>query len=100
MPRANQHNKSERANRFPEWVEPMAATLTQERFTGPEWSFERKFDGIRMLAFRHGTSVRLLSRNRLRQNCPLVAEAIAKLPLRDVILDGELTWGKEGVVYH
>ena len=21
---------------FPEWVEPMAATLTQERFVGPE----------------------------------------------------------------
>ena len=37
---------------FPEWVEPMAATLTQERFTGPEWIFERKFDGIRLLAFK------------------------------------------------
>jgi len=22
--------------RVPEWIEPMAATLTQERFTGPE----------------------------------------------------------------
>jgi ATP-dependent DNA ligase len=40
---------------FPEWLEPMAATLTQERFAGPEWIFERKFDGIRLLAFRHGT---------------------------------------------
>ena len=27
---------------FPEWVEPMAATLTQERFSGPEWIFERQ----------------------------------------------------------
>ena len=26
---------------FPEWVEPMAATLTYERFEGPEWLFER-----------------------------------------------------------
>ena len=33
----------------------MAATLTQERFTGPEWIFERKYDGIRLLAFRNGT---------------------------------------------
>ena len=24
---------------LPEWVEPMAATLTQERFAGPEWIF-------------------------------------------------------------
>ena len=53
---------------FPEWVEPMAATLTQERFTGPEWIFERKLDGIRLLAFKHGPDVRLLSRNRLPQN--------------------------------
>jgi ATP-dependent DNA ligase len=30
----------------------MSATLTQERFTGPEWIFERKFDGIRLLAFK------------------------------------------------
>jgi ATP-dependent DNA ligase len=40
---------------FPEWMVPMAATLTQERFTGPEWTFERKLDGIRLLAFRQGT---------------------------------------------
>jgi ATP-dependent DNA ligase len=85
---------------FPEWVEPMAATLTQERFIGPEWTFERKFDGIRLLAFRHGTDVHLLSRNRLPQNCPPITEAIAKLPLGDVILDGEITWGKAGMVYH
>ena len=50
---------------FPDWLEPMAATLTQERFTGPEWIFERKFDGIRLLAFKQGTDVRLFSRNRL-----------------------------------
>jgi ATP-dependent DNA ligase len=85
---------------FPEWVEPMAATLTQERFTGPEWIFERKFDGIRLLAFRHGTNVRLLSRNQLPQNYPAIAEAIANLPLRDVILDGEVTWGEAGMAYH
>ena len=84
---------------FPEWVEPMAATLTQERFTGPEWIFERKFDGIRLLAFKHGPDVRLLSRNRLPQNIyPSVVEAIANLPVHDVILDGEVTgvWGRQG----
>ena len=52
---------------FPDWLEPMAATLTQERFTGPEWVFERKFDGIRLIAFKQGTDVRLFSRNRLPQ---------------------------------
>jgi ATP-dependent DNA ligase len=77
---------------FPEWVVPMAATLTQERFAGPEWIFERKFDGIRMLAFKNGADVKLYSRNRLAQNYPAVAEAIANLPVHDVILDGEAAW--------
>jgi ATP-dependent DNA ligase len=85
---------------FPEWVEPMAATLTQERFTGPEWIVERKLDGIRLLAFKNGSDVRLLSRNRLPQNLPTIAEAIASLPARDVILDGEVTWGEPTVAYH
>jgi bifunctional non-homologous end joining protein LigD len=78
----------------------MAATLTQERFTGPDWIFERKFDGIRLLAFRQGTDVRLLSRNRLPQNCPPIAAAIANLAVHDLILDGELAWGHAGAVYH
>ena len=39
---------------FPDWLEPMAATLTQERFSGPEWIFERKLDGIRVLAYKQG----------------------------------------------
>jgi bifunctional non-homologous end joining protein LigD len=78
----------------------MAATLTQERFTGPEWIFERKLDGIRLLAFRKVREVRLFSRNRLSQNCPTVEAAIARLDVQDLILDGELTWGRDGEVYH
>jgi hypothetical protein len=56
------------ATPFPDWMEPTAATLTQERFSGPDWIFERKLDGIRLLAFKHRQTVRLLSRNRLAQN--------------------------------
>jgi bifunctional non-homologous end joining protein LigD len=50
---------------LPEWLEPMSATLTQEHFAGLEWAFKRKFDRIRLLAFRSQADVRLLSRNRL-----------------------------------
>jgi bifunctional non-homologous end joining protein LigD len=79
----------------------MAATLTQERFTGPEWIFERKFDGIRLLAFKQGQDVRLFSRNRLPHSYPAVIKAIAELPPHDLILDGEVTWrGEDGVAYH
>ena len=90
---------------FPDWVVPMAATLTQDRFSGPEWIFERKLDGIRVLAFKHGAEVRLLSRNKLPLNAsyPAVVESIAALPVHDVILDGEATgaWGRQGrFTYH
>ncbi|MGH8309666.1 MAG: non-homologous end-joining DNA ligase, partial [Steroidobacteraceae bacterium] len=85
---------------FPEWVEPMAATLTQERFTAPDWIFERKLDGIRLLAFKNGAEIRLLSRNRLPQTLPAIADAIARLPVHDVVLDGELTWGEHARRYH
>jgi DNA ligase D-like protein (predicted ligase) len=90
----------------------MAATLTQERFAGPQWIFERKFDGIRLLAFKQGTAVRLLSRNQLPQNSsyPAIADAVAALPVREVILDGEATgvWDgagaserrRGGIAYH
>ena len=83
----------------------MAATLTQRRFTEPEWVFERKLDGIRLLAFKNQGQVRLLSRNQLPQNeaYPDFVRAIEQLPAREVILDGEATgvWGKrQEVGYH
>jgi DNA ligase D-like protein (predicted ligase) len=76
----------------------MAATLTRERFAGPEWVFERKLDGIRLLAFKDHADVRLLSRNKLSQNAayPTFVQAIAALPVPEVILDGEAlgVWGR------
>ena len=85
---------------FPEWLVPMAATLTQERFNGPEWTFERKFDGIRLLAYKNGENVELYSRNHLSQNIPAVAEAIRQMPAENLILDGEITWGRGDHRYH
>ena len=85
---------------FPEWLVPMAATLTQERFTGAEWIFERKFDGIRLLAYKKGDDVQLFSRNHLPQNVPNVQKAIERLPHGELILDGEITWRGGRVAYH
>jgi len=83
---------------FPAWLEPMAATLTRDRFTLPDWIFERKLDGIRLLAFKQASEVRLFSRNRLPQNesYPGFVKAIEALPARELILDGEALggWGK------
>ena len=84
---------------MPNWIVPMAATLTQDRFTGPEWVVERKFDGIRLLVYKNGADVRLYSRNRLPQHRPAIADAIAALPERELILDGEVDW-HDGSSYH
>lgn len=70
----------------------MKATLTQERFAGPDWIFERKFDGIRLIAYKNGADVRLFSRNRLPQTLPRIEEAIARLSAHTLILDGESDW--------
>jgi ATP-dependent DNA ligase len=85
---------------FPEWVVPMAAMLTQKRFTGPEWIFERKYDGIRLLTFRKGGSAQLFSRNQLPQTYPALASAILDLSVDQVILDGEADWGGRNLEYH
>lgn len=78
----------------------MAATLTQERFIGPEWIFERKFDGIRLLAYKSGDTVELFSRNQLPQDIPSIVEVVKNLPVKDAILDGEITWGSGRRAYH
>jgi bifunctional non-homologous end joining protein LigD len=87
------------AAEFPEWIQPMAATLTEERFTADGWTFERKFDGIRLLAFKNGDEIRHFSRTRQPQDMPAVAAAIAALPVHDVVLDGEMAWDRGSAVH-
>jgi bifunctional non-homologous end joining protein LigD len=81
-----------RAQRHPDWTQPMLATLTDRRFSDRDWIFERKLDGERALAFRDGQRVRFMSRNRkdLYAAYPEVVEALAGQPALDVVLDGEV----------
>lgn len=58
---------------------------------GPGWIHEIKHDGFRILAHRHGRSVRLLTRSGhdLADRFPLIADAIEVLPVRSCVVDGE-----------
>jgi bifunctional non-homologous end joining protein LigD len=47
----------------PDWLEPELATLTPDRFSDPDWLYERKFDGERCLAYAGDGGLRLLTRN-------------------------------------
>jgi bifunctional non-homologous end joining protein LigD len=81
-------------------IRPMLATLASEVPSGPQWTFEEKYDGIRALAYRQNGKVRLWSRNLLDLTAgfPDVAAAVAALPGGDLVLDGELVvFDKKGV---
>lgn len=77
---------------LPAAVVPMAATLTDERFSDPEWIFERKLDGIRCIAIAGDDGVRLLSRNdlSLTGRFPQIAAALGADPARPFVADGEI----------
>ena len=80
------------ADEAPVTAGAMKAVLTTERFSSPEWIFERKLDGIRCIAIRDGSSLRMLSRNDLSLNerYPAVAEALAGQSRERFVVDGEV----------
>lgn len=81
-----------RRRRQPAWTAPMLATLTHGGFADPAWLAERKLDGVRCLAFRHGERVRLRSRNRqdLNATYPELVAELEDEPSTDFVADGEL----------
>jgi bifunctional non-homologous end joining protein LigD len=70
----------------------MLATLVAEAFDAPGWVFEEKYDGDRILAYKEGGRVRLLSRNAKdrTERFPRIAAAIESLQAVTLLLDGEV----------
>jgi bifunctional non-homologous end joining protein LigD len=56
------------------------------------WVYEEKVDGWRILAYKDGDRVRLVSRNGRDHTRRFadIAGAIAKLPARSLVIDGEV----------
>ncbi|MEM7050984.1 MAG: DNA ligase D [Acidobacteriota bacterium] len=74
-------------------VSPMLAEPHREPFSAPGWLFELKYDGYRVLAEgRHGDHPRLRYRSRrdATRTYPELTRALASLPYRSLILDGEV----------
>ena len=71
--------------------EPCLPTGAKVPPTGPDWIHEIKHDGFRVLAQRAGSKVQLISRNGhdLTYRFPLVAAAMAQLPVTSCLIDGE-----------
>jgi DNA ligase D-like protein (predicted ligase) len=84
--------KTGQAQEMPSWVEPELATLTHERFSDPEWVFERKLDGERCLAYcgPEGVSLKSRSGHDITTTFPEIAGALAAQRRGDLIVDGEV----------
>jgi hypothetical protein len=78
----------------------MLAGRTANPFHRPGWVYEEKVDGWRMLAFKDGQRVRLVSRNGVDDTERLqnIAAAIYRLPSERLILDGEVCSFDENLV--
>jgi bifunctional non-homologous end joining protein LigD len=70
----------------------MVPTQAPKPFHRPGWIYEEKSDGYRMLAYKDGARVRLVSRNGVdhTKRYPDVAAAVARLKPQTLVLDGEL----------
>jgi bifunctional non-homologous end joining protein LigD len=82
---------SGRAEAMPKKLSPMLAELADAPFSHPDWLFEPKLDGYRVLAFVHGGEVKLRSRRGLDLTpvFPAIAAELARQST-DMILDGEV----------
>ncbi len=76
---------------MPTALKPMLATLADEPFDNPDWSFEVKWDGYRTLALIEKKAVKLLSRNAkpFTEKFYPIAQAFAQFNL-NAVLDGEI----------
>ncbi|HEY8514015.1 MAG TPA: non-homologous end-joining DNA ligase [Candidatus Binatia bacterium] len=78
----------------------MLATLIDEPFHRPGWVYEEKYDGYRILAYKEGAKVTLLSRNGLDRTASFraIADDVARLRPRTLLLDGEAVAFDENLV--
>src|ERR1051326_649204 len=87
-------------DRIPFRVHAMLATLVAKPFHEPGWVYEEKYDGYRLLAYKEGKRVTLLSRNDKDRTASFagIAAAIAELPAATRRLDGEaVAFDRHGV---
>src|ERR1700704_3204372 len=71
---------------------PMEGRSVDEIPAGDGWQYEPKWDGFRCIAFRDGEQIHLQSKagQPLARYFPDIVDAIAQLPERQFVLDGEL----------
>ena len=85
---------------LPVFVAPCLATLSDKAPDSDKWVHEIKFDGYRIQARLDRGKVKLLTRKGLdwTKKFPTIADAVAKLPVRSALIDGEVVVeGDDGI---
>jgi bifunctional non-homologous end joining protein LigD len=87
-----QHATGARKAAVPTGLSPMLPSIAERPFSNPNWLFEPKLDGYRVLGTVQGNDVRLASRRGLdcSNEYPWLVEALRQQPYRDAIFDGEI----------
>jgi len=77
---------------MPAKLEPMHAEIGQAAFNHPDWMWEPKLDGYRVIAFVDDKKVKLRSRRGLdlSPSFPALTEELGRQAVSGMILDGEL----------
>jgi bifunctional non-homologous end joining protein LigD len=78
----------------------MQPTLVAQRFHHKGWVYEEKVDGYRMVAHKDDGAVSIVSRQGKDHTAPYpdLAKALASLPGRSFILDGEVAVYDQGYI--
>ena len=68
----------------------MRLRLAREPFDHPDYIFELKHDGFRAIAYLQNGESKLVSRNQRNLGFEALKRSLAKLPVENAILDGEV----------
>jgi len=79
-------------SKMPSASKPMLCTLIDELFDNPDWIFEPKFDGLRILGHFDGKKLTILGRNQAPQNFqfPDIVAALKDGLNHSAIVEGEV----------
>jgi bifunctional non-homologous end joining protein LigD len=77
---------------MPTAIQPMLASIAEDPFDDPNWLFEIKWDGYRVVSFIENGKVRMVSRNQndLGPRYPELRELAKLVNAKTAILDGEV----------
>jgi len=80
------------STKMPTKILPQLATLVAKPPEGNEWIHEIKFDGYRIVAFKNGNDIKLISRNGKDWTLYFnnVVKELKKIKIKNCIFDGEI----------